>query len=407
MSECLYPEDLMKKANLTPRYALHQIIYFAAECGTMAFASTYLLNSGLSADKVGLVLFGASFLSFLGQPLAADIADKAERNILPALIMGFSLASILCFAVVRFVPLGILSFSVLYMMGMFLFDVQVPLINSVSVYYSSRDWTLNYGVGRGLGSVGFAVASLFVGRLLEVRMDWMLPFGMILTFLNGLMAFTYPKDETKLISEAGDGNTVGLFEFFGKYGWYTVSLLGVALIGLIHIMTEYYMIEIMRLHGGDSSNVGLIFSLSTFAEIPAIVLFSKFHDRLGTKKIFILSSAVFVVKMMLYLFAPSIKIIMLASLLMLFSYGLYCPVLVYYANECIRKEDMVKGQSTVYASYSLGGAIGCLVGGTIISASGVGTMLIAAVIMGVAGLAVLLFTVPRALKTTEQSGETT
>lgn len=388
----------MKKVSLTPRYALHQVIYFAAECGTMAFAATYLLNSGLAADKVGLVLFGASFLSFLGQPVAANIADKAERNILPVLIFGFSVASFLCFGAVRFIPMGMLCFSLLFLMGMFLFDVQVPLINSISVYYSSRDWKLNYGVGRGLGSIGFAMASLLVGRLLEVRMDWVLPLGMALTLLNGLMAFSYPRDETRLEAENEDSNTVGLFEFFGKYRWYTASLLGAALIGLLHIMTENYMIEIMRFHGGDSSNVGLVFSLSTIAEIPAIVFFSKVHDRFGTRRIFIFSAAVYVVKMMLYLFACSITAVTLASLLQLFTYGLYCPVLVYYANECISKEDMVKGQSTVYASYSLGGAVGCLVGGRIIADYGVRTMLTAAVIMGVTGLAVLLVTVPRAMR---------
>lgn len=390
----------MKKANLTPRYALHQLIYFAGECGTMAFAATYLLNSGLSADKVGLVLFGASFLSFLIQPIAANFADKAEKNMLPTLIFAFSIASILCFAAVRFIPMGVLMFSVLYLMGMFLFDVQVPLINSISVYYTSREWKLNYGVGRGIGSIGFALASLVLGKLLEIRMDWVLPLGMIFIFLNGIMAFSYPKDETRLEPEGEEVNSVGLFEFFGRYKWFAVSLLGTALIGLIHNMTENYMIEIMRFHGGDSSNVGLVFSLSTIAEIPAIVFFSKFHEKLGTRKILILSAAVYVFKMLLYLLAGSITAVTLASLLQILTYGLYCPVLVYYANDCIGKEDMVKGQSTAYASYSLGGAVGSLVGGRIIASFGVRTMLVSAVIMGATGLAVLIFTVPRALRKT-------
>ena len=42
--------------NLTPRYSLTQFTFWAAYSGTTSFATTYLLDQGLSSGTVGVLL---------------------------------------------------------------------------------------------------------------------------------------------------------------------------------------------------------------------------------------------------------------------------------------------------------------------------------------------------------------
>lgn len=386
-----------KSRSLTFRYAVHMFIFFVAYSGAFGYASAYLLSCGFSADRVGLVLAGATFLSFLSQPAVADYADRSDRNILPRLIFGLSVLSALCFAAIRFMDMPKAAFAVLFMLGMLFLDMQTPLFNALSVYYTSRSWKLNFGIGRGMGTVGFAVASLFLGRVLRDRSAMMLPIVIAAIVVCGLMGFLYPgagAPSEPLPHSRGERS--GLFEFFGKYRWFTASLAGFMLIGVVHLMTENYLVEIIRRLGGDSSHLGIALFIANAAEAPGIMLFPRLHRRFGTQKLLILSAAAFLVKMILYYLSGSLGMIYGGALLQIATYAMFCPVQVWYADECVSKGDMVKGQSVTYSAYILGGAVGNLLGGIVVAGRGVQTMLIIAIALAAAALAVLAFTVPRA-----------
>ena len=51
--------------SLTFRYSITQFTYWAASSGAAAFATTYLLNKGVSSGLVGLMLAMAGLLSCL------------------------------------------------------------------------------------------------------------------------------------------------------------------------------------------------------------------------------------------------------------------------------------------------------------------------------------------------------
>ena len=50
------------KRSLTPRYLLHQMTYWGASAGIISFATTFLLDKGLGAALVGLLLFRHNIL---------------------------------------------------------------------------------------------------------------------------------------------------------------------------------------------------------------------------------------------------------------------------------------------------------------------------------------------------------
>lgn len=389
----------MNRRSLTLRYSIHQFIYWAGYCCVYPYAAAYLLEKGFSAAVIGGILFAANFISFLLQPLLAGVADRAKKGILPFLTGCLSAASFLCFTLVRYIPLSKVPFALFYLAGIFLLDMQIPLLNALSVYYTDRSWKINYGVGRGIGGLGFSLASLGIGYVMEdFGVDMMPPVAILLIALCIFISFTYPKDDSRLAGDESEAVSSSLFEFIRKYGWYTASLLGVLFLALIHAMTENYFIEVMRSLGGDSSNVGVALFIATFLEMPAMMVFARVHKKLGSQKILFIAGISFIVKMLLLLTARSITAVYFIQLLQVTTYVFLSTDQMYYSRECVGNEDMVRGQSFITAAYALGCAFGNLVGGVLLSASGVKAMLIAAVAGAVLGTVCLVICVPRALK---------
>ena len=65
-------------------------------------------------------------------------------------------------------------------------------------------------------------------------------------------------------------------EFFKKYKWYCISLLGIMLLAMFHAMTENYLIEVAGRLGGNSSSVGVALFIATVVEMPVFLCFDFF-----------------------------------------------------------------------------------------------------------------------------------
>lgn len=387
--------------NLTVKYCAHQFMYWAAVGGVVSFAATYLLSLGFSAAQVGGVLFSALLLSFLMQPVVGAFADRSEKNILPLMILALSALCTVCFLAVRFLPLPQWAFEVIYVIGVMALDMQVPLMNSLSVYYTRRGYVINYGLGRGVGGFGFAVATLGYGYLMEYfGEDWMPLAAVMFILLAAVITLTYPREEEKeAVSEERESSApCTIPEFISKYRWYCLSLFGVLFLGAFHVMTENYLIEIFKRIGGDSSNVGVALFVATVTELPGMTLYPIFLKKYGSRKLLMTSGIFFMVKAILLTLAASVAAIYLVQLLQCLTYVLLSMSQLYYAEECTSAADMIKGQSMITASYTLGCAVGNLLGGVIISSMGVVSMLYAGIGISALAVVVLAFTLPRAAR---------
>ncbi len=389
----------MTKKNLTFKYVLSQACYWLAYCGMFSFAATFMLGKGYSAAYIGVILFLGNFLSFLFQPFLADYVDKATKNVLPAIMAGMALLSGLCFLLIALFDLPKLVFSVVYVIAICVMDMQIPLLNSISVYYSIRMWNINYEAGRAAGAIGFAIASPIIGFVMQhYSIDWMPIISIVTTIIYAFVCISYPKTpagDVKIKVSATESSS--LIQFIKKYRWYCASIVGILFCSLVHIMTENYLIEIVRPLGGDSSTVGLALLFATVIEAPAMIVFGRLHKKFGSYKIMCLGGFFYVVKMLLFVLASMSFHVVLIELMQAVSYVFISPVQMYYARECIDNKDMVKGQSTITAAYSLGLAVGNLFGGLFITGFGLRFMLKSSVFFALIGFFIILFAVPKAI----------
>ena len=390
------------KKSLTPRYCLHQCAYWAASAGIITFATTFLLQKGFPASQVGLLMACGSVLSGVTQPVLAERADRSETSVLIPMIVALTGISSLAFALLLldFLPANL--FALLYLLGVWAFDAQIPLLNSISVYYNELGRPINYGLGRGVGSFAYSIAALALGYVIEMfGPDWMTRIILILLPLCIVITLGYPK----LAVEQARGMQVkaacqeqapcSIWDFFRRYRWYCISLLGVLLLALFHAMTENYLIAILGRLGGDSRHVGIALFVATVAEAPVLFFFSQVRTKISDHWLLRLAGFSFLLKSVLFLVAPSIPFIYATQVLQMTSYGFLSPVQVYYANEKVCPGDMVKGQAFITASYTLGCAMGNLVGGQLMERYGVTAILVAGVVFAALGTLVLLLTVER------------
>ncbi len=401
------------KKNLTLRYSLHHFAYWAAAAGIMSFATAYLLYKGFAPGKVGTLMASGTILSCITQPMLASAADKAKKPILPRLTALLTLICTGCFALLLLDSLPTSLFPLLYLLGVWSFDAMIPLLNSISVYYNNRGYPINYGAGRAVGAIAYALAALAIGYVMEaLGADWMIRIVLVLLPLMLLLSLTYPKvtgaEHTMAERTAEQAvKPCSIPVFFRRYKWYCASLMGVLFLAMFHSMTENYLIAIMGRLGGDSSHVGVALSIATVSESFIMFYFSKIRTVIRDTWLLKISGFCFLLKGVLFMVAPSIHFLYATQLLQMTTYAFLSPVQVFYASGKVAPADMVKGQAFIAASYTLGCAGGNFFGGQFMEWRGVDALLIAGLVMAAIGTLAFLITVEHNDPwLTENKGET-
>jgi len=384
------------KGSLTIRYMLHQMTYWASAAGIMSFASAFLLEKGFPPGQVGVLLAAGNLLSCAVQPLLADRADRARKNILTPMVVALTLLCILCFGAIQLLPMPMWLFGLLYLLGIFTFDAMMPLMNSISVCCNESGRKVNYGLCRGIGSLAFSIAALVIGEVIaRFGGDGMILIVLALLVLNMVVTLGYPKLDKVRREETAALECCSIPVFFARYKWYCLSLLGVILLAMFHAMTENYLIEVVKPLGGDSGSVGVALFIATLIEMPVLVFFDRVRRHIADNLMLKLAGVSFLIKSVCFLLAPSVTTIYAIQLLQATSYGFLSPTQLYYANAKIAPADMVKGQAFITASYTLGCALGNFAGGQLLQFFSVPVMLLAGVAMAAGGTTILCLTVDK------------
>ena len=381
--------------NLTFRYSITQFTYWAASSGAAAFATTYLLSKGVPSGTVGLLLAMAGLLSCFTQPILAALADKAERFVLTKMLLLLSAVCCVCFSLQLVSGLPLMVAAVLYMVGVWSSDAMVPLLNALSVACNGAGYSINYGAARGIGSAATAISSLVIGFIIaELGSTWMLLFLLIARICCIITLVGYPSIRKVVSVRTEKQESCSILQFFSRYRWYCVSLLGIAFFGMFLAMMENYLIAIMDALGGDSSHVGTALFISAMVTSPVIFFFSKVRAKIKDTNLLKIAAVSFLIRAVCLYFAKDITTIYLLQLLHITSYGFMHPAQVYYANAKVSSTDMVKGQAFITAAYALGCSAGNFAGGQLLNL-GVDAILIAGIVMAGIGTLIIFATVTK------------
>ena len=383
---------------LTLLYCLHQAAYFFAIAGIGAFAVTYLMDRGFAAAQIGLMLALTSVCSCALQPVIGSYVDRRSMSLLAGIIRRFLITALLSFGAIEFLPLPLSVTALLFVLGSLTFSITVPLSSSLCAYYSQNDYHIDYGMGSGVGSLSFSLASLLLGYIIAARSSsFMMRFCLAFIILEILLMLRYPRiDSGAQAAGHASASSLSLAAFCRRYRRFIMTLLGVMLLAACHAMAENYLIQIFTRLGGGSEHVGTALFIACITAAPFLLLFEKIQRRTGVVPLLRLTGFFYVAKAVLLILAPTIGSVYLIELLQTCTYGFLYPSLYYLVGQRIEPADTAKGQTMASSLYTLGTALGNSLGGTVLDAISLNAMLTLAACFAACGLLLINFTITRA-----------
>ncbi len=277
-----------------PRFLALYGALFCAFGVASPFLPGLLLQNGVPASLLGVILAAGTAIRLLAGPFGGQLSDRSGR---PALVLTglTAAASVVALGYVPargFLPLLLVSLG----HAAILAPIN-PVADALALGSASGRPGFDYGWVRGAGSAAFIVGTLIAGQLVG-------PAGLgVIIYLNAgflaaaaLTAWRVPNEVAgadRAADRAGSGSWRSLASIptFG-------ALMGVAaLIGGSHAMHDGFEVIRWRAAGMSASQASLLWALSVAAEV--IVFFflgRKLLDRLGPANCLALSAIAGIVR---------------------------------------------------------------------------------------------------------------
>ena len=257
--------------------------YFAAVSVFIAFFNIYVKHLGFTSFEISLLAALHPLARVLWPPLWGHLADRTGRRDLVA--AAVNLAATAVFGAYFFAD-RFLSLLLVQLVFTFFWSSVLPLMEATSLEQASLG-RIDYGRSRMWGSVGFILASLAIGRLLD-RLGIGFALWTILgcLFLSALSTLFSPRPETTHASQPGS-----LRIFLRRREVRLFFLVGM-LCQLSHA-TMYNFLSIHLEAVGYSNNlIGILWAFGVACEVPVIRWSSRLIDRFG--RLHLMTFALFV-----------------------------------------------------------------------------------------------------------------
>ena len=372
---------MMNQRKESIRYSALQGCYMMMMCAGFNFVNYYLLEFGVADSTVGILVALSSATAIVLQQLLGRLVDsgrlEGKTTILGLAVLQFTVSLLMAFLHNRslnVILFGVLLFSTLAMQ---------PLLNAFVFYYHRAGVGVNFGVARGVGSLCYSGCSMLLGLLTVSLGSFVVPlsFAFLGAAVFAIVLFMPSLQGVRPAEQAG-GKARPLR--LSKYPAFTVMLVGLSLVMFFHNMVMTYFLHVVERAGGDSSHMGIAIGIAGFVEIPILFLYTRIKGNRSSRIFLAISGAAFFAKAVLFLFAHNIGMIYAIQCLQCLAFGLMAASRVYYTDEVIGKEHETTGQACMSATESIGIILGSMVGGFLMQASGVDTLLwIGAVICGI------------------------
>ncbi len=390
----------MKKKNATIYYGLIMATYSVGYVTLSAFSSLYLLDLGLNNGAVGILLAVASMVSVLLQPSVGSVIDRNPKISSKHMLLLMAVLIAVLGLLLIFIPGHNLVLStILYGVSIMLLMLGQPFLNALGMDAINYGYPINFGIGRSMGSMGYALGSAAFGRISVMFGAKSVPVAFTIAFcvLCGLI-YIYPVK--KEIAAPTDDATSEIrsqkenpFLFLGKYKRMAAMLLGLMLIYFSHVLINTFSLQVVTNKGGTSSDMGTAAAIAAICELITMLLFPLYMKRFKLHQMLRVSGIFFTLKIFLSFLVPNMFTFYIIQATQMFGWGIMSIGIVYYVNNLVGENDKAKGQAYAGMAYTLSSVLGSFLGGNIIDWLGVDMMLIIGSVLAAVGTVVVWITV--------------
>ena len=263
----------------------------------------------------------------------------------------------------------------------------IPLMSSFGMEYVNQKCDVNFGVARGIGSLGWEVSAVFIGILLEKYSPELLGYIYVLSagimFVNVLFMedLGHVTEPSKIQEKEG-----GLLFKCLKDTIFLMVALGILLDNISHAICTTYTINIVQSVGGSESAAGLAQFFGAGSEMIGMVIFAMLIRKYSSIQVLKISSVFFAIRFLFLIFAGNLPMVMVGYALQGPSAGFYIPAAVYFVNDRMKPWNRTQGQAIFNVLTSgMANFIGNVIGGRLIDQLGLRYTLISCFIFAAVG----------------------
>ena len=399
-------------------YSFIHFFYWMCLVSCQSYAAFYLLDSGMTNTQIGLLLGIGGFLAALIQPFIASWADKPKSPSVRVITIVMSVlavtGSLLLFV---FRHRSFAGTYIVYLLSYLIIMMEQSSVNALGTESINNGKKISYGFGRGVGSLGYMIASFIVGHATASAGAVSIPAALMITSAaTAVVTFFFPfvkrqqaaagedkssagtgsaagEDQSSAGagSAAGNGKSAGsLLTFFVRYPQITVAMLSLVLIFIGHTYINNFLLPIVETKGGDSADMGNLMSFAAFPELVIMLCYGWLRRLMPDRFWFRISGIFFTLKVLCTMLAPSIGLMYPVQLFQPFGWGILAVSTVYYINDIVDDDDKIKGQAIFTATFTLGTVLGSLSSGVLLDHGGVTAMLTVGTVTSAIGAGLLL-----------------
>ena len=364
---------------ITIHYAAAFAVYFAAFCMIRSFISVYLLDVGFTYTQVGIITGIHMFFTAAIQPNFSLIFDRFPKLGLRRFIALCCVPAVLSSVLTFFLPANLFTYVMLYIVFAVCEIGVQSLMVSMGMEYVNAGIPINAGLGRGVGSLGYAAANLILGMLI-VRFGSPVSqrLNILLMILFAVLVLTMPDpaaSDAEKKEEMDDAPSDTLLSFLRGNRVFALFAFSELFIFFSHCILNTYMPNIAAQFGLGSDFTGLANSLAACLELIPMMFFAQISKRIRPMKLLYISAVFFTLKILTAALARNAAGLILSQTMQMCAYALFSVASIYFANQAVRPHNRVMAQGLLVGACEAGFMIGSLVGGVILDHSSVSSLL--------------------------------
>jgi len=331
-----------------PHLARHLATFYLGYFGLLGvllpYLSLYLLDLGLSPYRIGVVMAVTPLVKTVAPNLWGWAADRTGSR--RAFMRMAGLGALVCFSLM----LGVRDFwaivGVMAIYAVFTSSL-LPLVEATAMEAVDRGG-VDYGRVRLWGSVGFIVAALGMGRVLDLVPSVAVLWA-ILAFLAFNLWSVFHLPDGHPAPRPRGGGARALLTSRPVLAFYGVCLLMQASHGTYYGFYSVYL-EGM---GFPRTQIGLLWAVGVAAEVAAMLFTGRLLRALGTKHLMVLALGLTVIRWGILAATAAVPWLIAAQLLHAASFGLFHVSAVTHTHKLVPPELRATGQG-LYSSLSFG-----------------------------------------------------
>lgn len=313
--------------------------------------SLYLKSLSFNALQIG-VLMSLLHVTRIFAPTAwGYLADHTGKRML--IVQLAAITGLVSYCGVFFGESFLWMFAVMMLMSFF-WSASLPLIEATTLSHLGKS-TARYGSIRSWGSLGFVLAVIGIGYLLDAT-EIALLLWVVLGFKLGIVIFSWRIPEAEIASHSTDALSVQqIFKQPGVLAFFSACLLMAFAHGPYYTFYSIYLVD----YGYSKGAIGWLWAIGVICEIGVFFLMSRVMHRFSLKQILAFSFTCAVARFLMIGWGVEWPTVMLlAQILHAATYGAHHIAAMMAVHYFFRGRHQAKGQA-FYTSFTFG------VGGTL------------------------------------------